>query len=194
MNKELIKKVIAQDQKAVKKLYQKYQPRLLNFILKKVKMHEDAEEILQETMISTIDSLPLFRGNCSLYTFLCSIAKHEIADFYRRKKIKTLLFSRFPQLEDIVKNIASQVLSPERAFEEKELKREVIKTLRSLSEGHSRILRLKYIDGLSYRDIANKLKKSVKAVESKLARAREAFAQIWKSRNYTEKGISPYSS
>ena len=194
MNEELIKKVIAGNQEAVKKLYRKFQPRLLNFILQKVKRHEDAEEILQETMISTIDSLPLFRGNASLYTFLCSIAKHEIADFYRKKRIKAFLFSRFPQLEDFVKNIASQTLSPERALEEKELKREVIKTLRSLSEGHSQILRLKYIDGLSYREIASKLKKSVKAIESKLARARQAFAQVWQSSHYAEQGIFPYSS
>lgn len=165
------------DEKEFKKIYQKYQTRLLNFILQKVERREDAEEILQETMISAIDSLPLFRSHSSLYTFLCSIAKHEIADFYRRKKIKTFLFSRLPQLEDVV----SQALSPEREFEEKELKRKVMRTLRSLSEGYARILRLKYIDGLSYRQIAKKLKKSVKAVESKLARARNAFAEAFLS-------------
>ncbi len=80
------------DEEKFKKIYQKYQARLLNFILQKVGRREDAEEILQETMISVLDSLPLFRGNSSLYTFLCSIAKHEIADFYRKKKIKSFLF------------------------------------------------------------------------------------------------------
>lgn len=174
------------DEKKFKKIYQKYQSRLLNFILQKVESRADAEEILQEAMVSAIDSLPLFRGDSSLYTFLCSIAKHEIVDFYRKKKIKTFLFSHFPKLE----NLASQALSPERTLEEREIKMEVVRVLRSLSEGYSKILRLKYIDGLSYKEIAQKLKKSVKAVESKLARAREAFAQIWKSRNYTEKSLS----
>lgn len=178
---KLIKKIIAGDQEAIKRLYQKYQSRLLNFILQKVERHEDAEEILQDIMISAIDYLPLFRGDSSLYTFLCSIAKHEIADFYRKKKIKTFLFSHFPKLKDIV----SQALSPERTLEKEELKGEVIRTLRSLSEGYSRILRLKYIDGLSYGEIAKKLKKSVKAVESKLARARQAFAQVYLSSSYS---------
>lgn len=177
MKEELIKEVIAGDQQAIKKFYQKYKLRLLNFIFQKVGRREDAEEILQDTMISAIDSLPLFRKNSSLYTFLCSIAKHEIADFYRKKKIKTFLFSHFPRLE----NIVFQALSPERALEEKEIKREVIRTLRSLSEGYSRILRLKYIDGLSYREIGRKLKKSIKAVESQLARARQAFAEAYLS-------------
>jgi RNA polymerase sigma-70 factor (ECF subfamily) len=175
MEERLIKKVIAGDQKATKRLYQKYQSRLLNFILQKVKRPEDAEEILQETMISVLDSLPLFRGDSSLYTFICSIARHEIADFYRRKKIKTFVFSRLPQLEDLV----SQALSPERVLEEREFKKEILRTLKSLTEGYAKILRLKYIDGLSYKEIAKKLKKSVKAVESKLARARDAFAEAY---------------
>ena len=145
-------------EKEFQKIYQKYQERLLNFILQKVECCEDAEEILQETMLSALDSLPLFRGQSSLYTFLCSIAKHETADFYRRKKIKTFLFSRVPGLE----NIVSRALSPEMALEEKEIKDKVIRTLQSLSEGYSRILRLKYIDGLSYREIGRKLKKTAK--------------------------------
>ena len=194
MEKELIKKIIAGNQKAIKEFYRKYQPRLLNFILQKVKRCEDAEDILQDTMISVIDSLPLFRGDSSLYTFLCSIAGHEISDFYRKKKIKNFLFSHFPKIEHIVENLASQVLSPERVFEEKELKGEIIKTFMTLSEGYSKILRLKYIDGLSYGEISTKLKKSVKAVESKLARARQAFVQAWESRNYAKKGISSYFS
>lgn len=176
--KKLIKQLIANDQRAIRKFYQLYQERLLNFILKKIKDPKDAEEILQDTFLSTLDSLPIFKQNCSLYTYLCSIAKHEIADFYRRQKIKTFLFSHFPILE----NLASQALSPQRDLEEKELKREALRTLKNLSEGYSRILRLKYIDGLSYQEIAKKLKKSVKAVESKLARARQAFAKSWQSR------------
>jgi len=168
------------DEKKFKKIYQKYQNRLLNFILQKVKKYEDAEEILQETMISAFDSLPLFQERASVYTFLCSIAKHEIADFYRKRKIKTFLFSHFPQLE----KIACQALSPQTAFEEKEIKLKVLRTLKNINEGYSRILRLKYIDGLSYREIAQKLKKSVKAVESKLARARNAFAQAYSPSSY----------
>ncbi len=190
MEAELIEKIITGDQKAIKKFYKKYQARLLNFILTKIKKKEDAEEILQDIMMSTIDSLPLFRGNSSLYTFLCSIAKHEIADFYRKKKIKTFLFSHFPKLEDIV----SQALSPERVLEEKEFKKEVIRTLRAIGEGYSQILRLKYIDGLSYGEIAKKLKKSAKAVESKLARARSAFIQVWQRRSYAPESTSSYSS
>jgi RNA polymerase sigma-70 factor (ECF subfamily) len=169
-----------EEEKEFKKLYQRYRTRLLYFILRKVEKLEDAEEILQDTFISALDSLPLFRKQSSFYTWLCAIAKHEMADFYRKKKLKTIVFSRFPQLEKIV----SQALSPEAALEAKELEEEVVQCLKGLSEGYARILRLKYIDGLSYRQIAKKLKKPVKAIESKLSRARKAFAKNWQTHPY----------
>ena len=176
-----------EEEKEFKKLYRKYKTRLLHFILRRIEKEEDAEEILQDTFISALDSLPLFRKQSSFYTWLCAIAKHETADFYRRKKLKTIVFSRFPQLEKIV----SQALSPDAALEAKELEEEVVQCFKSLSEGYSRILRLKYIDGLSYRQIAKKLKKPVKAVESKVFRARKAFAKNWQIQAYPAKSFSP---
>ena len=171
MEEELIKEILNDNKKAINKFYKTYQDRLLNFILRKVSNRKDAEEILQDTFLSALDSLPLFKGDSSLYTWLCSIARHETIDFLRRKKIKTIVFSRLPFLKKIV----SQALGPELTLQEKELKLKIWQTLKSLSEGYREILRLKYIDGLSMVEIANQLKVTVKAVESKLFRARMAF-------------------
>lgn len=168
---KLVKEILKGNKKAINKFYKTYQVRLLNFILKKVDNRKDAEEILQDTFLSALDSLPLFKGGSSLYTWLCSIARHETIDFLRRKKIKTIVFSRLPFLKKIV----SQALGPELALQEKELKLKIWQTLKSLSEGYREILRLKYIDGLSVAEIADQLKITVKAVESKLSRARLAF-------------------
>ena len=152
-----------------------YLPRLKNYIFSKVSDGNDAEEILQETLMAASESFAFFEGKSSLFTWLCGIANHEIADFYRRKKIKTILFSHFPFLEDL----ASQALAPDEEFEKQELRKEVRKVLSCLSEGYSKILRLKYYRGLSMREIARNLKTTVKAVESRLSRAREAFRSRW---------------
>ena len=55
----------------------------------------DAEEIVQETLVAASLSYPLFKGNSTFLTWLCGIANHEIADFYRRRKLKTLYFLNF---------------------------------------------------------------------------------------------------
>lgn len=149
--------------------------RLRNYIFKKVNDKDEAEEVFQDVLISATGSLPLFQGESSFFTWLCSIANHKIVDFYRKKKLKTLLFSRFPFLE----TLASEILTPDEKLEKEELKKEVKKVLATLAEGYGEVLRLKYIEGLSMAEIAKIVKISVKAVESKLFRAREAFKREW---------------
>jgi RNA polymerase sigma-70 factor (ECF subfamily) len=168
---QLVKQVLKNNKKAMRRFYKNYQTRLLNFILRKVDNRKDAEEILQDTFLSALDSFPLFKFNSSLYTWLVSITRHEIADFYRRRKLKTIIFSRLPFLEKII----DRALGPELALQEKEVKIKIFNTFKNLTEGYTQILRLKYIEGLTMVQIAFKLGKTVKAVESKLSRARLAF-------------------
>ena len=129
-------------------------PKLRKYISSKVSETRDAEEILQETLISVHESFPFFKANSSFLTWACGIANHEIADFYRKRKIKTLLFSRFPFLEEI----AHEALTPDERLEKQELGKEVKKVLSGLAEGYSQILRLKYYQGLSMAEIAGSLK------------------------------------
>ncbi len=148
---------------------------LKRFIALKVDDKNVAEELLQETLISGYESLPQFGGRSTFLSWLCGIAKHEIADFYRKKKIKTILFSRLPFLEKLV----DQALGPEEKAIEAELKGKMARVFKGLTEGYRIILRLKYIEGLSVAQIAQDLGLTMKAVESRLTRARVAFREAW---------------
>lgn len=170
-DKELVRKMLENHKPAINRFYNIYKPKLIKLISRNVDNPKDTEEIMHDTLLSALDSLPLFAFNCSLLTWLCAIARHEIADFYRKRKIKAIVFSRLPFLEKLV----SKALSPELAMQEKEMKAKIYQTFKSLSEGYSYILRLKYIEGKTYEEIAVILDKSAKAVESQLSRARLAF-------------------
>jgi len=130
----------------VKKLTSRgYRKRLVRLVEQKVGRPEDVEEIVQESLIAAWDSLPTYKAKSDLFTWLGAIARHEIADFYRRRKLKQIVFSRLPFL----KNLVSEALGPELAYQELETKRKILRTLKGLSEGYSQVLRLKYIEGLS---------------------------------------------
>ncbi len=173
--KELISGVIAGNKQATERFCKQYRARLFGFIATKVENFLDVEEIAQDSLLSAIDSLPTFKGESGLFTWMGSIARHEIGDFYRKKKIKQVVFSRLPFLE----NLVSQALGPELAYQELETKRRILKSLKKLSEGYGQILRLKYVDELSMKQIARKLNLTVKAVESRLTRARLAFQAVY---------------
>ena len=182
---ELIQGVLRGDQKSLRRFEQKYRQRLFNFVLQKIDDERDAEEIVQDVIYSAVVCLPSFLGKSSLWTWLGSIAHHEIVDFYRKKKIKTILFSRFPAL----KNLANKALSPELALEEKELREKILGCLFGLTEGYRQVLRLKYTEGLSVRQIACRLKKTAKAIEMRLRRARFAYACAWNQDQVSQKGV-----
>lgn len=154
---------------------QKIMGQLKQFIAYRVFDKNEAEEIFQDTLISACEALLNFWGRSSFFSWLCGIAKHEISDFYRKKKIKTILFSRLPFLE----KLADQALGPEEEAIEGELKRQVKRVLRNMSEGYRQVLRLKYMDGLSVGQIADRLGLTLKATESRLSRARLSFREAW---------------
>jgi RNA polymerase sigma factor (sigma-70 family) len=168
--KELAK-IIQEDPRSLIIFYKKITPYLSIFFQNKVEDKKDQEELIQDTIISILDSLPQYKEKSKFSTWCYSIAHHELVDYYRRQKIKTLLFSHFPFLRDIV----SKALSPQLALEEKEAKTQIYLTLSKLNEGYSQILRLRYLEGLSVFQISQKLKISYKAAESRLSRARLAF-------------------
>jgi len=160
---------------------EEYRQRLIKFVAKRVDNFMDVEEIVQDTLISAMDSLPTFKGKSSQFTWLCAIARHEIGDFYRRKKIKQIVFSKLPWLKELV----DEALGPELAYQELETKTRILKTFKNISEGYAKILRLKYVEGLSMKEIGKKLDLTVKAVESRLTRARLAFQLEYAKKDYS---------
>jgi len=159
--------------------YKKYFKIVFGYVKRRINDEKDAEELSNTIILSAWNSLPNFSGKSSEKNWIMGIARHKIVDFYRKKRIKTILFSSLPQLEDV----ADKTIGPEGDSLKLELKREIKEILNELSEGYGQILRLKYIDELKNGQIAKYLKKSYKAVESKLARARAKFRQIYERKN-----------
>lgn len=168
-------------------LVNKYQKSLMAFIRKKVGDEDVVEELTQDILMAAYKALPTFNGKSSEFSFICGIAKHKITDYYRKKRLKTVLFSVNP----IIEEIAEDAITPERDVLKNELKEEIKKTMTELREDYEKILRLKYIDNWKSSQIAKLMKISVKAVESRLIRARKKFQSLWsydkeKSKEFVE--------
>lgn len=161
----------------------KYYFGVKKFVEQRVNSQEDAEELVDDILLAAFNSQPYFQGKAKEFTWVCSIAKHKIIDYYRKKKLKTVLFSVSPFFEEI----ADKALGPEEVSLKEELKDEIKGALQDLGEGYRELLRLKYIDKLSVKQIASHLKVTVKAVESKLMRAKREFQHSWQYSNIVKK-------
>ncbi len=173
----LLARILAGDRRALATFYYTYTPRLRRFIAVKVGSREDGEEILQDTLFAFLEDVRDFLGNSSVQTYLFAICNHKVIDFYRRKKMRHVVFSRLPQLESLI----SPLLRPEEELDITIIKEKIHGVLGRLLPGHRQILVLKYLDELSVDEIAEKLAISFKSAESRLFRARKAFVEAFLS-------------
>ena len=173
--KVLLEKIIKKDERALFYVYKKYQPLIFNFVRSQISNYQIAEELTQDIFIDFIEALRDFRFQSSLKTFLFSIARHKIVDQIRKKKIKNILFSKLPSY--IVESL--KVVFIDEEIDKRELRERIKKILESLPNDYRVILRLKYIEGIKIKEIADKLKMNFKATESLLFRARKSFIKVF---------------
>lgn len=124
-----------------------------------------AQDITQEAFVEAVRSRQSFDGRADPVTWLCGIARHRIADHYRREARE-----RRRQLE-LVRETDHEP-DPAEAVDTRD---SVERALHHLPLDQQRALVLHYLDGLAVREIARQLHRSEGAVESLLARGRDGF-------------------
>ena len=85
----LIEQIRSRQSDGWSQLVSRYQGRLLAFARGKINRREDAEDLVQETFIGFLQSLPRFRAELSLETFLFMILRRKIIDHFRGKPSRT---------------------------------------------------------------------------------------------------------
>jgi RNA polymerase sigma-70 factor, ECF subfamily len=148
------------DRASGREFYDRYADRIYRFIFHALAgtSRADAEDLLQDTFMALAEALPYFRGDCSLFTFACAIARRKVASFVRRN-------SRRARLDSApVANQSSNTA-------------DAVAALAAISREHREVLLLKYVEELTVAEIASILELSQHAVESRLARARRALAR-----------------
>jgi RNA polymerase sigma-70 factor, ECF subfamily len=136
-----------------------WSPRLFAYLRYSLPTREDAEDVLSETMVASVEAIKNFDGKSQLSTWLYAIARRKVADYWRKAGRDT------EELSDLFQS-APNGFSLE--FRE---------ALASLPENTRQALLLRYREGFSVGEVAQILGRSYKATESLLSRARALLAQ-----------------
>lgn len=174
-DRELVKEIIANNERALSRFYDTYKKSIFQFVYRQITDKGVAEEILQDIFIDFFEALRDFHHQSSVKTFLYAIAKNKVIDYIRKKKVKRVLFSALPAFW--VENIASVAFDDD--LERKEIAGKIQSTLETLPDDYKLVLRLKYVDGVRVKHIAEQLKIGFKATESLIFRARKAFVKVF---------------
>jgi RNA polymerase sigma-70 factor, ECF subfamily len=133
----------------------------------------DAEDVTQETFVAALRDLDRFEGRSTLQTWLLGIAKNKAHEKLRdRGRSMPAPSDALRQAIDSLE--ASDV--PSDVTHAEETARLVGAALAELPEHYRAALSHKYVRGLTLQQMAEAEQCSAKAVESKVQRARRAFA------------------
>lgn len=185
-DKRLVERLLAGDEEAFEDFFQAYFPRLFRFALVRLNHDSDAaEEVVQMTLTRVVQKLETYRGEASLFTWLCTFCRHEISAFYRKSNripAQMDLIEEIPEIRAALESLARVgAEQPDEVLRRKELGRLVRVTLDHLPPHYGDALEWKYIKGYSVKEIAAMMAISAKAAESLLSRARVAFRDAFGS-------------
>lgn len=144
------------DPEAFAALYDLYIKQIYQFIFFKVKRKEDAEDLTANAFLKAwrhfSEGHQVVRN---FRAFIYTLARNLVIDFYRQQGRQESLF--FEGEEEGVKIVGQDVFS-EQAFSDD--KRALLKALDSLKTDYKEILVLRFIEGLSFKEIAQIINKS----------------------------------
>ncbi len=177
---ELVAAVRAGDDRAFEVLFRRYQPRITAYVGGMVRDHGRAEDITQEVFIAALRRLRTDDEREILFRpWIYEIAKNKCIDAYRRgRNAPELSFDAHDQIGAAEHGrLTEPGATPDAAFEGKLAVDNLRGAFGGLSPVHHEILVMREFEGLSYREIGERLGMSRPAVESTLFRARKRLGE-----------------
>jgi RNA polymerase sigma-70 factor, ECF subfamily len=140
--------------------------------------HNEALDLSQEVFLQVFRTLPRFRGQSSLRTWIYRIVVNQAKNrqrWWRRRHRAAQVSLDEHMLAHGELSANGNGTSPDRVFGQRELAARLRKALLALHFDQRSAIVLREIDGLSYEEIAFSQGVAVGTVKSRLARAREVL-------------------
>jgi RNA polymerase sigma-70 factor (ECF subfamily) len=163
--KELVEKLKGGDTFAFEVLFYKYRNKIKGFATRIVPTQIDPEEIVQEVFVKIWLSKELLDPGKNFQSYLFSIAKNLVLDHLKSAVNRRLYFVETHFQQDLLPDEETDVTHPE------ELEQQIMGLLKQIPERRREIFCLSRFDGLSYKQIAEKLGISENTVDSQIRNA-----------------------
>lgn len=185
-DKTLANEMLAGQKQAFDRFFDEYFARLYRFALARLADDPDAaKEVVQVTFIRAIRKLHTYRAESALFTWLCAICRNETSEWLRqqgRYREHVVLIEDHPDVQAAVDSFQlPEEQLPEAQLRRAENLRLIEFALDALPARYGDVLEWKYVEGHSIREIAARLHLGQEATQSLLARAKRAFADVYRS-------------
>lgn len=169
---ELLAAARGGDREALERLLERHQHRVFRFGKKMCGVEEDAEDVLQETLLAAARGIRDFRGASSVSTWLYTIARSFCVKKRRTSKFAPEEIQSLDHEPETTRDLADSGADPEEAAAGRQVRDALQGAISALDPIYREVLVLRDVEGLSAPEVSEVLGISVEAVKSRLHRAR----------------------
>lgn len=188
MSDDLVARIHAHDANALADFLQAHRPQLMAFIERQLgtalRRKVEPEDVFQETCAEGVRALPgAEMGDRDPFSWLCQIAERRIIDLHRRHfgaqkrdagrevPIGSPGAGTESQPAGLINMLVASMTTPSQAFSRNAREATLYEALEKLPEDQRAALRMRYVENLPSKEIAEKLGKSDAAVRVMLTRS-----------------------
>lgn len=190
---ELIQLALSGGQDAWKEIYRRYYSRVRRIVTwgKWGFRPAESDEIVQDVFLELLKALPGFRHEASLSTFLTRLSKNKCISVLRQKGAQKRAREEYGfvfedrKTEEGEKKIFAEsgTGDPQKSIIFKEEALQLMASLKCLSPDCREVIKKRYFDDLSYKEICDELELPLGTVCSRLKRCLSRLKEIY-GKNY----------
>ncbi|MBN9313553.1 MAG: RNA polymerase subunit sigma-24 [Chryseobacterium sp. 39-10] len=169
------------DQKAQTKLINAYWIDVFSFVMKKVQNENVADEITVSVFSKVLSKLEMYDPNFQFKTWILTIAQNTVIDYWRKKSREN---------EDSTDNFDGFknqfARSPEELLISEEDQKQILAVIASLDSNYQDIIRLRFFEEKSIKEIAEELQLTVANTKVRIMRAKKVLAQLLKANEFND--------
>ena len=188
LERQLVRRAQAGDSSAYEDLVRMHQQRLLTVVGGILRRSEDVEDVAQQALIKAYVSLKRFDQRAAFGTWLYKIAVNECWDYFRKKKVRRLVYEadlseeQIEHLESLPEHTGGAVKLGQDAQTRTEQRDLLDQLLRELEADDRTMLVMKEVGGFTVEEIGETLALNVNTVKVRLFRARARLVEIYRRR------------
>jgi RNA polymerase sigma-70 factor (ECF subfamily) len=157
------------------RLYQRHAPGVARFFVSRAS--EAAEDLIQQTFLATLEALPHFRRDASFRSFLFSVARNQLHNYYRNRDAYRSRHEAHGSNESTEANAQRYQTSPSRALSNARQQVMLLETLSHLPVDLRMALELHFWEGLTIPEVAAVMGVPLNTGYSRLRRAKELLRE-----------------
>ena len=173
---DLIQRAKEQDQNAYNLLFDTYWNSIYAFLFQRTQNSNVAEELAIESFTKAFDRLDSFDEKLSFKVWMFTIAKNHHIDSYRKKKQHNETHEDLKEHGQL--EFSSSDPTPEDLMIANQNLDRVLEHIRSMKKEFRNLLRMRYFDDLSLKEIEEILKEPPTTIRVKLFRAKKVLANL----------------